>query len=126
METSCSLFSPAHIPTMSSTSTQPSGCAIDAAHVVRLSRSTSRSPPSKGAWKRSFSFATAKSIGRGASGTVFAVDNTRVIKVFADDEEGQQDLDREKEIFDTLQSPAGSEHIIRCEEQWFSGLVLER
>jgi serine/threonine protein kinase len=93
---------------------------------LRLSRSASRSPPSKDAWKLSFSFATAKSIGRGASGTVFAVDITRVIKVFADDEEGQQDLAREKEIFDTLQNPIGSEYIIKCEEQWSSGLVLER
>jgi serine/threonine protein kinase len=123
---SCSLFCPAHVPTMRSPSTQPLACAVNTARVVRHSRSSSKSPPSDGSWKRSFSFATAKSIGRGASGTVFAVDNTRVIKVFADDEEGQQDLAREKEIFDTLQSPIGSEYIIKCEEQWFSGLVLER
>lgn len=49
-----------------------------------------------------------------------------MIKVFADDEEGQLDLAREKEIFDTLQTPIGSEYIIKCEEQWSSGLVLER
>ena len=46
--------------------------------------------------------------------------------MFADDEEGQLDLAREKEIFDTLQSSGGSDYIVKCEEQWFSGLVLER
>lgn len=120
------LFSLAQTPAMSSTSIQESVYAVDARHVVRFSRSASRSPPIKDTWKGSFSFMTAKSIGRGASGTVFAVDSTRVLKVFADDEEGQQDLAREKEIFDRLQSPIGFEYIIKCEEQWFSGLVLER
>lgn len=125
------LFS-ARVPTMSPVSRQQSCCGIDTPHTGSPSYKSStspyksRSPPSRDHWKRSFSFATAKSIGRGTSGTIFAVDDTRVIKVFAEDEEGQLDLVREKEIFDKLQIPVSSQYIINCEEQWYSGLVLER
>jgi serine/threonine protein kinase len=109
---------------------QPSGYAIDTRHVgassFRHSRKISRSSPSRDEWKQTFSFTTAVSIGCGASGTVFIIDSTWVIKVFGRDAEGQLHLAREKEIFDKLQSQAASEYIIHCKEQWASGLVLER
>jgi serine/threonine protein kinase len=115
---------------MSPAPMQLSGYAIDSRHVepssVRHSRKKSRSSPSRDEWKKTFSFTTAATIGRGASGTVFIINNKWVIKVFGREAEGQSHLAREKEIFDKLQSQEASEYVIHCKEQWASGLVLER
>jgi serine/threonine protein kinase len=88
--------------------------------------SRTKNSPNNDDWKDSLSFVNAKSLGHGGSGTVFEIDAERVIKVFADDEEGQMDLSREKEIFDKLQSGGGSAHVVKFMEQHGSGLVLER
>jgi serine/threonine protein kinase len=88
--------------------------------------SRTENSPNNDDWKDSLSFVNAKSLGHGGSGTVFEIDAERVIKVFADDEEGQMDLSREKEIFDKLQSGGGSAQVVKCIEQHGSGLVLER
>ncbi|PMD59951.1 uncharacterized protein K444DRAFT_403057 [Hyaloscypha bicolor E] len=92
------------------------------------SRGTSGSPASKDPWGRPFSFATIESIGRGASGMVFDIDASRVIKVFAGDEGDEKDelkLAREK-IFDELQRHGSQKFTIRYVEGCRSGLVLER
>jgi serine/threonine protein kinase len=111
---------------MSRTSIQQSGCAIDTRHTSSHQRPSSTSPTNKDGWKKTFSFLKADPIGRGASGTVFAINHTWAIKVFGRDIEAQSHLARENEIFDKLQSQAPSEYIIYCKEQWASGLVLER
>jgi serine/threonine protein kinase len=130
MEKSCSQFPLAHVSTMSSISMQQSGCSVDTRHVEPVPYNhpdrASQSPLRKDEWKKTFSFTTAKSIGRGASGTVFAINDAWVIKVFGRDAEAQSYLVREKEIFDKLQIPVLSDYIIFCKEQWASGLVLER
>ena len=54
-------------------------------------------------WKGSFSFYDAQSVGRGSSGSVLAIDQDLVIKIFSDDEEGQLDFDREREVYHDLQ-----------------------
>jgi len=97
-----------------------------------LSESCSRSPSpqiilNRDEWKRKFSFVGATSVGHGGSGSVFAIDEKRVIKVFSQDDEGQMDLERERTIYDRLQSGGThSKYILWFEEQWASGLVLER
>lgn len=130
VETLCSLFSSAHVSAMNPNPMQKSGCAVDTRHVgpvsYQLPRRTSHSPPSREQWKKTFSFTTAKPIGRGASGTVLVINDDWVIKVFGRDAEAQSYLAREKEIFDRLQCQGLSEYIIYCQEQWASGLVLER
>jgi serine/threonine protein kinase len=109
---------------------QQSGCAVDTRHVGPVShalpRPTLHTLQSKDEWKKTFSFTVAKSIGRGASATVFAIDDDWVIKVFGQDAEAQSYLAREKEIFDKLQCQVPSEYIIYFKEEWASGLVLER
>jgi serine/threonine protein kinase len=95
---------------------------------VRLSGSLEKcyiTPPSGNDPDDSFSFINAKAIGHGGSGTVFEIDEKWVIKVFTDDEEGQLDLRREREILDALQSGECSSQVIRFKEQRGSGLVLE-
>jgi serine/threonine protein kinase len=77
-------------------------------------------------WKVSFSFYDAQSVGRGSSGSVFAIDQDLVIKIFSEDEEGQLDFDREREIYHDLQRDGGSRYIVRFLEVWEDGLVLER
>jgi serine/threonine protein kinase len=95
----------------------------------RLSPSPSRSPeriPIDN-WKRGFSFIGATSVGHGGSGSVFAIDNARVIKVFSEDYEGQMDLARERAIYEKLQTGGRlSPYIVTFYEEWASGLVLER
>lgn len=96
---------------------------------VRLSTSPSRSPETipKDSWKRGFSFIGATSVGHGGSGSVFAIDSARVIKVFSRDDEGQMDLERERAIYERLQSGGRlSPYILTFYEEWASGLVLER
>jgi len=109
---------------------QQSASVIDTRHPAkppyRLPRPSSTSPTSKDEWKKTFSFLKADPIGRGGSGTVFAINHKWVIKVFGRDLEAQSQLAREKEIFDKLQSHIVSEYITYCKEQWASGLVLER
>lgn len=78
------------------------------------------------AWERTFKFHTAKTIGRGTSGTIFAIDDTQVLKYFPEDEEGRDDLARELEVFNEVKSCGGSEHIVKFYKKWHSGLVLER
>ena len=81
----------------------------------------------KDEWKRHFSFSEATTVGHGCSGLVFAIDEERVIKMFTDDEEGTMDLERERMVYDKLQSDENfSDRIVRFEEQWESGLILER
>jgi serine/threonine protein kinase len=77
-------------------------------------------------WKESFSFYDAQSVGRGSSGTVLAINQDLVIKIFSEDEEGQLDLDRERSIFQDLQRDSGSPYVIKFLEVWEDGLVLER
>jgi serine/threonine protein kinase len=79
-----------------------------------------------GNWKGSFSFYDAQSVGRGSSGTVLAIDQDLVIKIFSEDEEGQLDFEREREIYYELQRDGGSQYIVRFLEVWEDGLVLER
>lgn len=107
-----------------------SGCAVDIRHVepvsYQVSPRTPKSPQSRDEWKNTFSFTTAKSIGRGASGIVFAINDELVIKAFGRDHEAQSHLAREREIFEKLQGFGTCEYIIHYKEQWASGLVLER
>jgi len=77
-------------------------------------------------WKDSFSFYDAQSIGRGSSGTVFAVNQNLAIKTFSEDAEGQLDFDRERSIYEDLQKYGGSPFVIKFLEVWEDGLVLER
>jgi serine/threonine protein kinase len=131
MEKLCSHFSPEYAFTMIPTPTQHStGCAVDIRHVEPVSYQVSprspRSPQSRDEWKKTFSFTTAKLIGRGASGIVFAINDELVIKVFGRDPEAQSHLAREREIFEKLQGHVTSEYIVHFKEQWASGLVLER
>jgi Protein kinase domain len=77
-------------------------------------------------WKESFSFYDAQSVGRGSSGTVLAIDQDLVIKIFSEDEEGQLDFNREREIYGDLQRDGGSRYIVKFLEVWEDGLVLER
>ncbi|TVY17423.1 Serine/threonine-protein kinase RUNKEL [Lachnellula arida] len=77
-------------------------------------------------WELTFSIVKAKSIGHGGSGTVFAIDQSKVIKVFSGDTYGKMDLEREKDIFETLQSREFSKLVVNFKYQWTSGLVLER
>lgn len=94
------------------------------------SPSPSPSPPrslSKDDWKTRFSLAGAKTIGHGSSGVVFAIDEQRVIKVFSLEEEGVLDLERERAIYDKLQIDGkSSSYVVKFEEQWGSGLIMER
>ena len=95
-----------------------------------LSKSPSRSPERihpRDEWKTKFSFVGATWVGHGGSGSVFAIDDDRVIKLFSRDEGGQMDMERERMIYDKLQSNRNfSRHIVRFYEQWASGLVFER
>jgi serine/threonine protein kinase len=77
-------------------------------------------------WKSWFDSYDAESVGRGSSGTVLAIDEELVIKTYVEDEEGQRDFDRERAIYDILQSEAFSPYIVKFVEEWESGLVLER
>ncbi|KAE9364756.1 kinase-like protein [Stipitochalara longipes BDJ] len=77
-------------------------------------------------WKDSFSFYDAQTIGRGSSGSVLAINQDLVIKIFSEDEEGQLDLDRERDIFHDLQRDGGSPYIVKFLEIWEDGLILER
>lgn len=78
-------------------------------------------------WKDTFSFARAISVGHGGSGSVFAIDKSKVIKVFSGDEDGQMDLKREREIFHKLQpNEKISSFVVMYGGQWSSGLILER
>lgn len=77
-------------------------------------------------WKESFSFYDAQSVGRGSSGTVLAIDQDLVIKIFSEDDEGQLDFDREREIYHELQKDGVSRYIVKFLEVWEDGLVLER
>ena len=79
-----------------------------------------------GDWKDSFSYYDAQSVGRGSSGTVLAINQDLVIKIFSEDEEGQLDFDRERSIFQDLQRDCGSPYIVKFLEVWEDGLVLER
>jgi serine/threonine protein kinase len=79
-----------------------------------------------GNWKESFSFYDAQSVGRGSSGSVLAINQDLVIKIFSEDEEGQLDFDREREIYYELQRDGGSRYIVKFLEVWEDGLVLER
>jgi len=83
-------------------------------------------PIANDGWKSWFDSYDAPSVGRGSSGTVLAIDEDLVIKTYVEDEEGQRDFDREKEIFEILQSGSCSPYIVRFFEEWESGLVLER
>ena len=65
-------------------------------------RVPSRSPqriPKGDKWKTNFSCAAATWVGHGSSGSVFAIDDNRVIKVFSRDGEGQMNLERERKVF---------------------------
>jgi serine/threonine protein kinase len=77
-------------------------------------------------WKLSFDCYDAPIVGRGSSGTVFAIDQHLVFKSFTEDEEGQLDLERESSIYLQLQSEGFSQYIVRFVEVWEDGLVLER
>jgi serine/threonine protein kinase len=77
-------------------------------------------------WKDSFSFYDAEIVGRGSSGTVLAIDQNLVLKIFCEDDEGQLDFDREREIYNELQRDGGSRYIVNFSEVWEDGLVLER
>jgi len=77
-------------------------------------------------WKDSFNFYDAQSVGRGSSGSVLAIDQDLVIKIFTDDEDGQLDFDREREIYRAIQRDGGSRYIVRFLEVWEDGIVLER
>jgi serine/threonine protein kinase len=77
-------------------------------------------------WKGSFSFYDAQSVGRGSSGSVLAIDQDLVIKIFSDDEEGQLDFDREREVYHDLQRDGVSRYIVKFLEVWEDGIVLER
>ncbi|TVY44114.1 Serine/threonine-protein kinase [Lachnellula subtilissima] len=83
-------------------------------------------PPRTEDWELTFSIVKAKSIGHGGSGTVFAIDQSKVIKIFPGDTYGNMDLEREKEIFEILQSRESSKLVVTFKYQWTSGLVLER
>jgi len=77
-------------------------------------------------WKLTFSIVKAKSVGHGGSGSVFAIDQSKVIKVFSGDPDGQMDLKRERDIFERLQSREFSNLVVTFKGQWTSGLILER
>jgi serine/threonine protein kinase len=77
-------------------------------------------------WKSTFDAYDAPSIGRGSSGSILAINKSLVIKVFADDDEGQMDLERETSIFEILQTDTRSPYIVNFIEQWQFGLVMER
>jgi serine/threonine protein kinase len=77
-------------------------------------------------WKSTFDAYDAPSIGRGSSGSILAINQSLVIKVFADDDEGQMDLDRETSIYEILQTDTRSPYIVHFIEQWQFGLVMER
>jgi serine/threonine protein kinase len=82
--------------------------------------------PNNENWKVSFSLYDAQSLGRGSSGSVLAIDQNLVIKIFSEDEEGQLDFDRERDIYHELQRDGGSRYIVKFLEVWEDGLVLER
>jgi len=82
--------------------------------------------PGRDDWKETFSFISAACVGRGGSGSVFAIDKERVIKVFPGDAEGRRDLERELAIYRKLGNGKASEHIVKFHEKWESGLVLDR
>jgi len=48
----------------------------------------------KGNWILSFDFYEAPSVGRGSSGSVLAIDEELVIKIFSEDEQGVRDFER--------------------------------
>jgi serine/threonine protein kinase len=77
-------------------------------------------------WKLTFDSYDAPSIGRGSSGSILAINKSLVIKVFADDEEGQMDLERETSIYEILQADTRSPYIVHFIEQWHFGIVMER
>ena len=85
-----------------------------------------RTSPSLNDWKKTFSIAKAKEVGSGGSGIVYEINKDLVLKAFAGDENGRDDLQRELEIYEKLQSEDGSEFVVKCIGQWSFGLVLER
>jgi serine/threonine protein kinase len=93
---------------------------------MKTSPFKSRSFAIDDSWKSTFDTYDAPSVGRGSSGTVLAINKILVIKVFADDDEGQLDYDRETSIYTELQSEYQSPYIVHFIEEWQSGLVLER
>jgi serine/threonine protein kinase len=85
-----------------------------------------RKPRIEEGWKRSFSFYDAATVGHGSSSTVLEIDEKWVIKVFAEDEDGIQDLERERAIYEKLQKHGDPDCIVTFVEEWEFGLVLER
>jgi serine/threonine protein kinase len=97
--------------------------------LARTSRNSSQCSQrglSSDSWKEDFSFINATCVGRGGSGSVFAIDKERVIKVFPGDEEGERDLERELAIYRKIQSGEEDQNIVKFYERWESGLVLQR
>ncbi|KAH9206578.1 kinase-like domain-containing protein [Leptodontidium sp. 2 PMI_412] len=76
--------------------------------------------------KDSFDSYDARCLGKGSSGSVFEINQDLVIKIFSEDQDGQEDFDRERSIFAELQSQGPSEYVINFVETWDNGLVLER
>lgn len=84
------------------------------------------SPDAKKSWKDSFDSYEAVQVGRGSSGSVLRIDDDLVIKVFAPDEDGMLDFERERDIFEQLQFHGHSKHIVRYVEHFGeAGIVLE-
>jgi serine/threonine protein kinase len=82
--------------------------------------------PNYASQQYTFSLMRSILVGSGGSANVFEVDKDRVIKVFPEDEQGRNDMEREKTIYIKLQRVGCSHHITRLLETWDSGLVLER
>lgn len=81
-------------------------------------------PPSK--LQHDLSLMETMCIGYGGSANVFDGGRDRVVKVFPVDEQGQNDLQRELDIYSKLQEHESSDHITRFLGRSDSGLVLER
>jgi serine/threonine protein kinase len=78
-------------------------------------------------WKSHFSFQDALTVGYGISGRVLEINRSLVIKAFSQDEEGQRALKCERTVYEKLQRSGFISHcIVTYEEEWESGLVLER
>jgi len=77
--------------------------------------------------KEAFDFWTAKCLGKGGIGLVFELGEEYVFKMFDDENEwGLEGLNRERAIFEEIQSQGYSKHIVRFFEAWEDGLILER
>ncbi|KAH8594299.1 kinase-like domain-containing protein [Bisporella sp. PMI_857] len=79
-------------------------------------------------WKNTFSFLGLRPLGGGGSGSIFAIDDRKVIKLFPSDRQGLRDLDREEEILYLLgqNKREGSQFIVKLLDEWGTSLVLER